>query len=310
MDLLNLLLSVSAALALAKGLGFLARKAGQPPVLGELAAGLPIAAGMLPFFDPGSPALHWLAEAGLVVLLIETGRHCDPRKLAQAGPAAAGVAVIGVVVPFVLGWAVMAALGRGGREAVFVGAALTATSVGITARVLADLGKLAAPETLIILGAAVLDDVIGIGLLAALQGFSFSGALVIAAFAGGIALGRSGRDARASELLEPLGEWLTPLFFVMVGARVSFGAVAAVPALLLLAAAVAGKLASGLAVRDPALRRWAVGAGMIPRGEVGLVFAGIGLSAGALDPGLYGAVVLMAVATTFLAPPLLKKAFA
>ncbi len=318
------LVQLLAALLAARILGRLAARLGQPPVLGELLAG--VALGTLAFFGRGHPALGLLAEAGVVLLLFETGLHCDVERLLKAGPVAAAVAVLGVAVPFALGWGLMAALGKPGLEGLFVGAALTATSVGITARVLTDLGALGRPEAQIILGAAVIDDVIGIAILTGLQalapsssrggGEALKSALILGAFAAGVACARSRRRAAIERASLPAVRILTPLFFVMVGAGVDLsvlspsapggGRTLALSALLI-AAAVAGKLASALAVRGGKLNRWAIGCGMIPRGEVGLIFAQIGLTAGIVEPPLYAAVVATVIVTTFLAPPLLKR---
>jgi len=229
--------------------------------------------------------------------------------LVRSGRTAAAVAATGVAVPFALGWALMAALGRPQSEALFVGAALTATSVGITARVLSDLNRLGLPESQIILGAAVIDDVIGVVLLALLQGAGSAGealksGALIAAFAAGL-LTRARKANTIERLTLPAAAWLAPVFFVMVGAKADLSACGPV-VLPLVAVAVAGKLASALAV--PArFNRWAVGIGMIPRGEVGLIFAQIGLTAGLVSPELYAALIATVVVTTVLAPPLLSR---
>ncbi|MBI4371399.1 MAG: cation:proton antiporter [Elusimicrobia bacterium] len=367
----------------AKLFGELAERWGQPPVLGELLGGVVLGLGLFGF-RPGDPALALMAEFGVILLLFETGIHCDLERLLAAGPASLAVAAVGVALPFALGWAFMSALGRGGMQAVFVGAALTATSVGITARVLADMGRLDAPEAQIVLGAAVIDDILGIVILSAVQGVAESGALswasvartallaagflaaalwlgprvsrslvgvvrgmrvrgvlivsavafafalallahavgtalIVGAFTAGVLLAGTDRREDIDGALRPLADVFVPIFFVMVGARVSLGAYnPLVPgnlgmialALGLAALAVLGKLASGWAVAGRGLNRLAVGAGMIPRGEVGLIFAQIGLSSGAIDAPLYAAVVGMVVVTTFLAPPILKRALA
>lgn len=326
--LLRFLVDLACVWAGAFVLGKAARRLGQPSVLGELLAGVVL--GALPFFGRGHPALGWLAEAGVVLLLFETGLHCDIERLLKAGPVASAVAVLGVAVPFALGWGLMAALGKPGLECLFVGAALTATSVGITARVLTDLDALGRPESQIILGAAVIDDVLGILILTGLQslvpgagdgghGEALKSALILGSFAAGVACSRSRRRAAIERVALPATRFLAPVFFVMVGAGVDLSVLSpAVPgggetlalSAALIAVAIAGKLASALAVRGKGLNRWAVGCGMIPRGEVGLIFAQIGLTAGIVEPALYAAVVAMVVVTTFLAPPLLKKSLA
>ena len=374
LDLVRFLAEVLLILAGAKLLGELAERLGQPAVLGELAAGIVLGMGLFPFFRANDRALALMSEAGVIMLLFETGLHSDRGRLLKAGPTAAAVALAGVAAPFLLGWGLMLALGRPGLEAVFVGAALTATSVGITARVLYDLGKLELPEAQIVLGAAVLDDVVGLIILSAVQGAALAGALqwaeilkatamsaaflaaalllgpyaaralvklargmrvrgalgalavgfalalalaahalgtamLVGAFTAGLLLARTEEKEAIDRSVRPIVDLLTPVFFVMVGARVDLTLsrdMLGLTALLILAA-VAGKLVSGLAARGRGLNRLAIGAGMIPRGEVGLIFAQMGLAAGIIEPSMYGALVTTVIATTFVAPPLLKK---
>lgn len=365
----------------AKLFGEIAERLGQPAVLGELVGGVVLGTGLFSVFHAGDPALALMSEVGVILLLFETGLHCDLTELLKAGPTAAMVAATGVAAPFLLGWGLMAALGHGGMEAVFVGAALTATSVGITARVLSDMGKLSTAEAQIILGAAVIDDVMGIVILAAVEGIAASGAMdwlavakiallssaflaaalwlgphlvkqlvklvrrmrvrgvlvgaavsfafalaliahslgtamIVGAFTAGILLAGADNREDIERDVRPVVDVFAPIFFVMVGAKVDLRVFNPFPAAnrvtlllaaLLIAAAVAGKLVSALVVRGKGVNRWSVGFGMIPRGEVGLIFAQIGLAAGAIDAPLYAAVVLMVVVTTFLAPPLLER---
>jgi len=383
-DIVGFIAELLVILFSAKLFGELAERLGQPAVLGELIGGVVLGTGFLAFFHLNDPALVLMSEVGVILLLFETGIHCDLDQLLKAGPTASGVAALGVVVPFVLGWGLMTALGYGGMQAVFVGAALTATSVGITARVLSDMGKLHLPEAQIVLGAAVIDDVMGIIILSAVQGIASSGslqwggvvktillsagflaaalwlgpylstalikivhrmrvrgvlvglavsfafamalaahsvgtAMIVGAFTAGILLARTDKKEDIDQTIRPVVDVFAPVFFVMVGAKVDLAvfnpstaenrAVLGLAGLLILAA-VAGKIVSALAVRDRSLNRWAIGYGMIPRGEVGLIFAQIGLSAGIVTPSLYAAVVAMVIVTTFLAPPLLKKSLA
>ncbi|MBI4062179.1 MAG: cation:proton antiporter [Elusimicrobia bacterium] len=380
-DVVRLLAELLVILLGAKLFGEFAERLGQPAVLGELVGGVVLGTGLFAFFRPDDPVLVLMSEIGVILLLFETGINSDLDRLLKAGPTASAVAAIGVAAPFVLGWGLMTALGRGGMEAVFIGAALTATSVGITARVLSDMGKLELPEAQIILGAAVIDDVLGIIILSAAQGAAVMGsmqwggalkttalsaaflaaalwlgpylsgplvrivhrmrvrgvliglavcfafamalaaralgtAMIIGAFTAGILLARTDKKEDIDETIRPVVDIFAPVFFVMVGTKVDLSAfnpstpenraVLGLAALLILAA-VLGKILSAFAVRDKTLNRWAVGFGMIPRGEVGLIFAQIGLTAGIIEPALYAAVVAMVVVTTFLAPPLLKK---
>ena len=161
----------------AKIFGEVAERLGQPAVLGELVGGVILGTGLIAFFEPNDPILGLMSEVGVILLLFETGIHSDLGQLLKAGPTATAVALVGVAVPFALGWGLMAAFGKPSMECVFVGAALTATSVGITARVLSDMGKLSLPEAQIVLGAAVIDDVMGIVILSAVQGIAISGSL-------------------------------------------------------------------------------------------------------------------------------------
>lgn len=382
--MVGFLASLLVILLSAKVFGELAERLGQPAVLGELVGGVALGTGFISFFHPHDPVLALMSEVGVILLLFETGIHSDLGQLLKAGPTSTAVAAVGIVAPFILGWGLMSALGHGGMQAVFVGAALTATSVGITARVLSDMGKLSLPEAQIVLGAAVIDDVLGIIILSAVSGIAASGslqwaavlkitllsagflvaalwlgpylsdalidvvrrmrvrgvlviaalcfalalslaaqllgtAMIVGAFCAGILLARTDKREDIDESIKPVVDVFAPIFFVMVGAKVQLSAfnplVAANRpmlglALLLIIAAVLGKLASALAIRDKSLNRMAIGYGMIPRGEVGLIFAQIGLAAGIVDAGLYGAVVAMVIVTTFIAPPLLKNALA
>ena len=377
----GLLASLLAILLSAKVFGELAERWGQPAVLGELLGGVVLGFGLFSFFRPEDPVLAILAEIGVILLLFETGINSDLSQLLKVGPVSLAVACVGVAVPFLLGYSLMAVLGYSRMQAVFIGAALTATSVGITARVLSDMGKLSAPEAQIVLGAAVIDDILGIIILSAVQGIASSGvlswvsvlrttllavvflsialwlgphisnrlvrivhhmrvrgvlivsavcfafamallahalgtAMIVGAFTAGIILARTDKREDIDTTLKPISDIFVPIFFVMVGAKVQLGAynpmipenramLGVAAALIILA--VLGKVVSGWAVWGRGLNRLGIGVGMIPRGEVGLIFAQIGLAAGVIAAPLYTAVVGMVVVTTFLAPPLLKK---
>lgn len=312
----------------AKLFGMLAERLGQPPVLGELLGGVVLGFGLFPFFDPGDQALAVAAQFGVILLLFETGVQCDLAQLLKVGTVSLAVASVGMAAPFALGYALMSLMGHGSLQAIFVGAAMTATSVGITARVLSDIGKLNAPEAQIILGAAIIDDVLGIILLSAVSGIAATSALswsevgrttlIAGAFTAGALLSRNENREKISAALKPVSKIFVPVFFVLIGAKVDLSIfnplVPGNRAMILLAGllvvlAVLGKIASGWAVRDRRINRLGIGFGMIPRGEVGLIFAQIGLASGVIEASLYGALVGMVVVTTFLAPPLLKRAF-
>jgi Kef-type K+ transport system membrane component KefB len=371
---------------IAKLLGGLAQWMGQPAVLGELLAGVLVGASVLGLVNPNDQAdprtevLHALAEMGVVLLLFEIGLETEPRKLLRTGGVSSLVAVVGVVLPFALGYGICRLLGHSDLPAIVAGAALTATSVGITARVLSDLGRLHEPEGQVILGAAVLDDVIGLVILTVVDGlangrpvtvlgivkatgiaFGFllatlllgllvvrplfrvsrrvarsdtvvilavmlafglcwlahlaGSAVILGAFAAGLLLAGTATARDIEHGVAHLGHFFVPLFFVMVGAAVDVRVLnplnpanwnTLVVGGLLLVAAVAGKFLAGHAPFWFRGRKSLIGVGMIPRGEVGLVFAQMGLSSRVLSIELFSAVTLMVMGTTFLAPPLLK----
>lgn len=393
----SLLIALVALLVAAKLGGAVAEHLRQPPVLGELLAG--VAVGALPLigfdhlaFVRSDETVGALAHLGVILLLFEVGLATRLADLLKVGVSAFLVATVGVVVPMVLGFFV-------GRwllpdhhwfSALFLGATLCATSVGITARVLSDLGKVATPEGQIVLGAAVIDDVMGLIVLAVMAGLAGGGAAATGASAwvsaglvtgkavafivGALVLGRalspwlfkrvSGLTGKGvvftaalvacfglawtaeevglapivgafaaglvlegvpfaqllpektslAEVLAPLSTLLVPLFFVHMGVQVKLEDLAGGSILLALAltlAAIVGKQACGLAVVTPGADRLAVGFGMIPRGEVGLIFAGMGLTLTMdgqplLGSGEFAAVVAMVLATTVLTPPLLR----
>lgn len=370
-------------LAAAKGLGALAQWVGQPAVLGELVAGVILGASVLGLVNPKNEVLHLLAEIGVVILLFEIGLETDLRKLLQVGGASTLVALVGVALPFALGYAACWALGLGNLVSVVAGATLTATSVGITARVLSDLNRLQEPESQIVLGAAVIDDVIGLVILAVVAGlaqgqevtalgvvkttgvaFGFlagtllvgsflvpplvrfvsrvdlpgtptmlavmlafglawlasvaGSALIIGAFAAGLLLRGTPQAHEVERGVAHLGHFFVPLFFVSVGAAVDVRVLNPVDAAnrqtllvggLLIVAAVVGKFVAGYAPFWFRGKKQVIGVGMIPRGEVGLIFAQMGLASGVFDAGLFSAATLMVMVTTFMAPPLLKWLF-
>src|SRR5215510_8852215 len=178
-------------LGIAKALGALAQCIGQPAVLGELVAGVVLGHSVLGLVDPQTDVWHLFAELGVIILLFEIGLETNLRQLLQVGGAATVVALVGVALPFALGYAVCWMLGFDTLVAVVAGATLTATSVGITARVLADLNRLHEPESQIILGAAVIDDVIGLVMLAVVTGLTAEQPLTVlrVAITMGIAFG-------------------------------------------------------------------------------------------------------------------------
>ncbi len=393
-----LLLALAIVLGAAKLGSWLATAIRQPAVLGEIVIGIVLGnLGLLGFhaLEPlrTDPTLGILASLGVILLLFEVGLESSVEQMLRVGLSSFYVAVLGVVTPFALGWLLGAWLLPGHPSYVhaFLGAVLTATSVGITARVLRDLGKVDSAEGKIILGAAVIDDVLGLlvlsvigaiivaadrgagispGALALIAGkavgflvgavvlgqllapsllrlaararvpgvllasgllfcflLAYLAALadlapIVGAFAAGLILEpphfeefEESRKHSLESLLHPISSFLVPLFFVLTGLRVELAAFAN-PTILALAgaltaAAIVGKQACALGVVESGLNRLAIGVGMIPRGEVGLIFANVGASlviAGehVITPATYSAVVIMVVVTTLITPPALQ----
>jgi Na+:H+ antiporter len=389
----------------AKMAGLIARRWGQPSVLAELLVGIGLA-NLVPMFMGGDgiafvksdPTLRVLAELGVLILLFDVGLESDLRALVRVGISSTLVALIGVVIPFGLGFGLAFWLlpNASYLTHVFIGATLTATSVGITARVLKDLGATGSREGQIILGAAILDDILGLMVLAVVTGIVtaaggggtglsileiaaiiakavlFLGITVVAghflsgpivrlaartaepgiilifglalcftlafvaeligladiigAFAAGLLLDPYGQGVRTkeeeatlSELLYPLSSFFVPLFFVLMGIQVYLPSLADPGALgfgvILVLVALVGKLACAVGVVQRGVNRLAVGVGMLPRGEVGLIFAGIGTSLTfqekpILSEELFSAVILMVLITTLVAPVGLRRALA
>ena len=390
----TLFLTLAAMLVAAKLLGELAERFGQPAVLGELIAGVLLGGsvlGVVPTEGPAGEVVHVLAQFGVLLLLFEIGLETDLREMFRVGTASLSVAAVGVAVPFLLGfiyWAYLPHAASGSSTdltmtAVFVGATLTATSVGITARVLSDLGQMQTEEAKIIIGAAIIDDVLGLVILSVVSAMAvgttltlFSiprvlavavgflvvavmvgrfvaprlfdlvvrmrvryvlvvfavafalglsafaalvgSALIIGAFAAGIILSGINQFDTIVREIKPVASIFTPIFFVSVGASVNLGlldpsrpgaAGLLGVAAMLTALAIVGKVAAGWAAPWARFRRGVVGVGMVPRGEVGLIFADIGRRTGILNEAVFGGILLMVMATTFVAPPGLKLLF-
>ncbi len=373
---------------------------GVPGVIGELLAGLIVGPSLLGWVTPDA-TMSLLAEIGIILLLFEVGMDTDLGRLARSGSKPIVVALVGFILPFLLGYGVSTwVFGLAELTALFIGGTLTATSIGITVRVLDDLGKRQSDEAQIVIGAAVLDDILGVLALAFLYQFAvekqvsvkalgevslyivlfmllapivakiaaeiidrldakaaapgmlltlalslillFSwmahgvGAPVImGGFAAGLAFGQHFGIARSvrlpllgrlsftpspklthrlEEQMRPLIHTFSPLFFVMVGVSLNLNTVDwgssfvwALAGTLLLAAFV-GKLVSGFCIRESRTTQAAIGLAMIPRGEVGLIFAQLGLSQEILTGELYAA-MLIVIALTTMVPPFLLKWF-
>lgn len=367
-------------LVAAKLLAELFERLRQPAVAGEIMAGILIGPSVLAWVAP-SEVTNTLAEIGVIFLLFTVGLETKPAAIFRVGKSALLVAVLGVVAPLLGGWLLMKAWGGTTIEALFVGTAMVATSVGITARVLASLGLLEAPTSRIILGAAVIDDILGllvlgvmsslaagqinyvaIGTTAALAiGFTAFVALVgaplitklapgiaklrvgesffvfglvlcfglavvatyigvaaiIGSFLAGMALAEAAADNRSMHRQTGgVTEFLVPIFLTNIGLQLQLDVFRTPSVLLLcvaltLVAVVTKLVACAVGAWPLGLRRAAqVGMGMVPRGEVGIVVAQIGLTLGVITAELYGVVLFMAIATTLIAPPFLKWLFA
>lgn len=401
----GVLIGVAIMLVLAKLGGEIFERLNAPAVLGELIAGIVLGNLVIFGFSGAEPlktnaTIAALAELGVIILLFEVGLESDLKEMAEVGWSSLMVAVLGVIAPFFLGWGVSAWLipDEPRLAHIFIGATLCATSVGITARVFKDLGKLSTREARIILGAAVIDDVFGLLILAVVAGainaaatgsalslfdvglialkamIFLVGALVIGhwllprmlrgagrletrgvlltlaiscclflawaaakvglapivgAFAAGLILdevhykparGRTERDLH--DLLQPVSTVLVPIFFVLMGLKVDLRLFVRVDilglAFALTLAAIIGKQICALGVVERGVNRLAVGLGMIPRGEVGLIFAAIGAtlmlpatngeSQPVINSAIFSAVVIMVIITTLLTPLALKWA--
>ena len=353
-----------------------ARRLGQPAVIGELLGGFLIGPGVLGLVVPGETAFV-LAEIGVVILLFSVGLEVRLDDLLAVGRPAVLTALIAMILPLVAGAAIVLTQGETLSAAMFVGLALAATSIGITSRVLAEMGVLDRTFARVVLGAAVIDDVLaliligivsgaaegdvsGSTLLVAVAAFGLVGlgfaaarrarglkreiftwplfadtplvpafilmfavalvsaavglAAIIGAFVAGLIVAETEAQDELEHEIRPLGLIFTPFFFAVTGAQVDVSALLnpgiAVLAVVLTVAAVVTKSVGGL-IGARSLGRWgstAVGFGMVPRGEVGIVVANLGLAAGLLSQGLFGAVLVAVVLTTVIAPYLLAWA--
>ncbi|MGA2613813.1 MAG: cation:proton antiporter [Spirochaetia bacterium] len=376
----------------------IALRVGQPPVLGELIVGIVLGnLGLLGFHALDAvktdAVVNALAQIGVLILVFTIGLRSTIAQMIEVGTSSLLAAVLGVAVPFALGWGVSAWLLPDASPYVhlFLGAAITATGVAVIGRALHDIGLTHMPEARVIMGAAVIDDIIGFIILATLSGLisavgksAFSllsvgivtakalgflaGALifgrylfakllqfasklkgegilllagiafcfimsflaslaglepVIGAFAAGLSLEErhyrsflQKGDLPLEESIKPIAATLVPIFFVLMGMRTDLKALSDPGILgfaaLLTAVAVMGKLASGLGVLGKGVDRLTVGIGMVPRGAVGLIFAGVGLTLSVeglpiVTPSTFSALVIMVILTTLVALPLMKR---
>ena len=380
----EILVALAIVLFSAKLLGEIFERIKQPAVVGEILAGVIIGPSALALINPeflGSGHLiPILAEIGVVFLLFNVGLETKPQAILAVGGRAFIVAVLGVIVPFVAGFLIALAWDGSKIEAKFIGAALVATSVGITARVLGGMGLLDAPTARIILGAAVIDDILGLLILSVVSGMgkgnvdyvglaelagmasvftivvavlgaivmgrvarfigkmkignpvfnlgiilclglsfaaSYVGvAAIIGAFLAGMALSEATEhDRKTHTLTSGITEFLVPFFLVNIGMQLDVTLFqewsVIVLALVITGAAVLTKyIGCSIASYGLGWRRASqVGVGMIPRGEVGIVVAQIGFGMGIIEPRFFASVLFMAIATTLIAPPLIKILF-
>jgi Kef-type K+ transport system membrane component KefB len=336
-------------------------------------------------FQSQSEVVSVLAELGVIILLFEIGLESDIKELQKVGYQATIVACVGVAVPFAAGTAgLIYFFGVPAIPAIFAGAALTATSIGITSKVLSEIGQLKSKEGQIIVGAAVIDDILGIIVLAVVASLAKTGEVdtfnviylivsatvfligsillgkffnktfvsvvdilqtrgniiipafvfaffmafignaihleaILGAFAAGLVLDETDKRQELDEQVKPIADLFVPIFFVTVGAKADVGVLnpfvpenreGLIIATFLIVIAIIGKVVTGWAVfGQPGINRLAIGIGMIPRGEVGLVFAAIGTASGVIDKPLQVAIIVMVILTTFLAPPFLRLVF-
>ena len=372
--LTRILIQLFAVLVAAKVGNEIFRRLHQPTVVGEILGGLVVGPAVLNVYQVNAET-QLFAEIGVVLLLFQVGLETRLHELLRVGTTALAVGVLGVLLPFGAGFLAAELAGGDLALAVFLAAALTATSVGITSNVLRDLGALRTPSGRIILGAAVIDDVLAIMILSVATGVAAGGieatrvisllvtaalfigvvviggtrilarrrsiltdpefaetpllpgmivmlglaalssliglAAIIGAFLAGMVVGESSERHALEAEVAPVAAFFTPFFFGFIGAQVDLAGLANVEAVVLLlgitALAVASKFVGAFvgALRHGAARATLIGWGMIPRGEVGIVVAGLGLSYGAIESEMYSVVVGMAIITTLIVPPLL-----
>jgi Kef-type K+ transport system membrane component KefB len=372
--LTQVLLQLFAILVAAKLGNEAFRRLGQPTVVGEILGGVVAGPAVLGVYEVNAET-RLFAEIGVVLLLFQVGLETRLHELLRVGPTALAVGVLGVILPFAGGFAAAELAGGDLALAIFLAAALTATSVGITSNVLRDLGALQTPSGRIVLGAAVIDDVLAIMILSVASGvaagsfdigsivtllgvaFLFIGvvviggtrilarrrslltdpafaetpllpgmivmlglaalasvvglAAIIGAFLAGMVVGESSERHALEAEVAPVAAFFTPFFFGFIGAQVDLAGLASFEAIGLLLGitglAVGTKFIGAFigALSQGRARALLVGWGMVPRGEVGIVVAGLGLSAGAIDAEIYSVVVGMAIVTTLIVPPLL-----
>jgi Kef-type K+ transport system membrane component KefB len=382
MEAATFLIQLVVILITARLAGEIAAYFKAPSVIGELLAGILIGPSLLNLIDL-TPSIQLLAQIGIILLLFEVGLETDISRLTAAGKKAVIVATGGIILPFALGFIISYYLFNFNLLiSLFIGSTLTATSIGITLRVLKDLNKQSSQESQIIIGAAVIDDIVGIILLAMLYEFATSGTVnlwnaasvllfillfflitpfvaktisliikkwsekteipgllpttivslilffawlahylgapeLLGGFAAGLALSPNFPFLKSNEAfshrvekeMKPIIHLFTPIFFVAIGLSLNFklldwsSSYIWILTSTLLIAAIAGKLFSSFALTKESLHsKFIIGTSMVPRGEVGLIFANIGLTSLVLKEDIYASLVLVIALTTLLAP--------
>ncbi|HEX6124227.1 MAG TPA: cation:proton antiporter [Pyrinomonadaceae bacterium] len=373
------LVALLVMLAAAKIMAELFERLKQPAVVGEILAGVIIGPSILGWVNP-SDMLTILAEIGVIFLLFTVGLETKPQAIFQVGKRAVMVGVLGVILPFIAGYFIAIWWGGSFAEAMFIGAAMVATSVGITARVLGSMGLLDTETSRIILGAAVIDDILGLIILSLVSAVSkgsvsYTGlamtagsavlftafvaligskimtglapaverlrlskpffnlglilclglsvasvyvgvAAIIGAFLAGMALAEATEgNYKMHKMTSGITEFLVPFFLVNIGMQLELAvfrdmSVVVLAIVITIAAVITKFVGCGLGAWGMTRREMAqVGVGMIPRGEVGIVVAQIGLGLGVIEGHFFASVLFMAVATTLIAPPLIKALY-
>jgi len=376
----SILLSLFIMLAAAKVMAEIFERLKQPAVVGEILAGVIIGPSLLGWVAP-SEMISILAEIGVIFLLFTVGLETKPQAIFQVGRRAVTVGVLGVVLPFVAGYFIAMWWDGSFVEAMFIGAAMVATSVGITARVLGSMGLLDTETSRVILGAAVIDDILGLIILSLVSAVSegsvsYSGlaktaaaailftvfvglvgsrimnglaphferlrlgkpvftiglvlclglsvasiyvgvAAIIGAFLAGMALAEATEDNhKMHQLTSGVTEFMVPFFLVNIGMQLNLlvfkdTSVITLAVIVTVAAVITKFFACGLGAWGMSRREMAqIGIGMVPRGEVGIVVAQIGLGLGVITAPFFASVLFMAVATTLIAPPFIKILYA
>lgn len=378
-NVFTFLIALASILFFAKIFGEIALKLGQSAIIGELLAGIVIGPSVLSIVHE-TAILSSISELGAIILLFEVGLSTDIKEFLKAGLWATAVAIVGVVAPYFLGYFVFLHFGLTSTQAIFAGAVLTATSVGITARVFMDLNRLETQEAKIVLGAAVIDDVIGLAILAVvlklvqggtvtlgtvayisgvailflvlsvvagvliapsifkivakmkqshvifivglafcfvISAFSTKVGLapIVGAFVAGLVFSTVKQSEEIKKDIKPVYAFFVPIFFVLMGTNVDISTfnpfvavnreIIVLMAILFIVAFV-GKAVAGFVVLKKGINKFLIGVSMVPRGEVGLIFAGIGLKNNVFGIKDYSALVAVIMLTTFITPIILK----